>query len=505
MKNRRQNIKKLFNFSLFILQLFVVNNTIALENDVYTHFKTKAEQQNPKSGVYVLENGEDSLLTRAWLADQARDSIEVQYFIWSTDNIGILATEALLRAADRGVKVRVIVDDLLIDAPDKTLLALEKHPNIQIKIYNPKHKVGTPFHKRILNLLTNFRGFNQRMHDKTFVVDGFVAITGGRNMADEYYDYNHEYNFRDRDVLLLGNAAKEIQMSFNRYWEHDISFPVEDLYDGLGIMQKNVSVNNEEIKTIYQYLHHYAQSSENFEPEVRQAINNISKNLPRLSKDIAWVDAQIISDDPGKNKATFSLGGSGKSTKALAALLRSAKSEIIIQSPYVILTKEAKALFRELIERGVTISISTNSMESTDNIQAFSGYKNQRRSLLKMGIKLYEYKAFPSTQKSVMQRYDRLEKSQPIFALHAKTLVVDSKKVFIGTFNLDPRSVNLNTEIGVVINDKAIATQVRNIIKTDMSAENSWDPTTDNPDSHSSFIKRARIFFWRLMPIKPLL
>ena len=150
----------------------------------------------------MLDTGEEALLACAWLVDHAEKSIEVQYFIWSTDNVGILASEALLRAAERGVKVRVIVDDLLIDAPDKTLLALAKHPNADIRIYNPKHRVGTLMHKRIYNVVTNFRGVNQRMHDKTLMVHGIAGITGGRNMADEYFSYDHDYNFRDRDAAV---------------------------------------------------------------------------------------------------------------------------------------------------------------------------------------------------------------------------------------------------------------------------------------------------------------
>src|SRR5688572_276910 len=153
------------------------------------------------TGSLVLEHGEQALLARAWLVDHARDSIEVQYFIWSTDNIGILASEALLRAAERGVAVRVIVDDLLIDAPDETLLALAAHPSIDIRIYNPMHSVGVPWYRRLWGAVTDFRGSNQRMHDKVLIVDGELAITGGRNMADEYFDYDHDYNFRDRDAL----------------------------------------------------------------------------------------------------------------------------------------------------------------------------------------------------------------------------------------------------------------------------------------------------------------
>ena len=200
------------------------------------------------SGVYVLDKGEEALLARAWLAGHARESIEVQYFIWSTDNIGILASEALLRAAERGVRVRVIVDDLLIDAPDRTLLALARHPNVEIRIYNPKHSVGTPTHKRLLNVFTDFRGVNQRMHDKTLLVDGKLAITGGRNMADEYYDYDQAYNFRDRDALVLGEAVKAMRASFERFWDSPLSVPVEELYDGLGLMQKRVTLTDAEVQ-----------------------------------------------------------------------------------------------------------------------------------------------------------------------------------------------------------------------------------------------------------------
>ena len=199
----------------------------------------------------MLDTGEEALLARAWLVGHAEKSIEVQYFIWSADNVGILASEALLRAAERGVKVRVIVDDLLIDAPDKTLLALAKHPNIDIRINNPKHRVGTQLHKRIYNVVTNFRGLNQRMHDKTLFVDGMVGITGRRNMADEYFSYDHDHNFRDRDALLLGEAVKTMGENFEAFWSSPLAAPAETLYDGFGLMQKSVSVSDEEIQRVY--------------------------------------------------------------------------------------------------------------------------------------------------------------------------------------------------------------------------------------------------------------
>jgi putative cardiolipin synthase len=221
----------------YVLVLFFASPNLLVAGYDLSFVDAQIAAHSNQSGIYVLDTGEEALPARAWLADHAQKTIEVQYFIWSTDNIGILASEALLRAADRGVKVRVIVDDLLVDAPDKSLLALAKHPNIEIRIYNPQHSVGTPFHKRLVNIAVNFRGINQRMHDKAFMVDGKLAITGGRNMAAEYFDYNTEYNFRDRDALLLGSVVEDMRTSFNKFWASPLSAPVEELYDGLGLIQ----------------------------------------------------------------------------------------------------------------------------------------------------------------------------------------------------------------------------------------------------------------------------
>ncbi len=457
-----------------------------------------------QTGAYVLERGEDALQARAWLTDHARESIEVQYFIWSTDNIGKLAAEALLRAAERGVKVRVIVDDLLIDAPDKSLLALALHPNIEIRIYNPQHKVGTPVHRRVLNVLTDFRGVNQRMHDKTFIVDGRLAITGGRNMADEYFDYDQEYNFRDRDALLLGEAAKAMRASFENFWKSRLAVPVEELYDGFGLLQKNVRVDDEEIRQVYRGLHDYASAPENFSPLVHGLIAAMPDSFPAIARELAWGKVDVIHDRPGKNGNRLSLGGGGQTPQALAKLVQEARERIIIQSPYLVLSDKAVKLFEQAIARGVKVRISTNSLASTDNIQAFSGYRNQRAKLLKMGIEIFEYKPDPEELASLMPRAAANAKP-PVFAIHAKSMVVDGRLAFIGTYNLDPRSENLNTEVGVVIHNTPLAGMVERAIETDMQPGNSWNAATDKPDRHGSLVKRSRIRAWQQAPIQPLL
>jgi putative cardiolipin synthase len=456
------------------------------------------------TGTYVLEKGEEALLARAWLADQARHAIEVQYFIWSTDNIGILASEALLRAAERGVRVRVIVDDLLMEAPDKTLLALTLHPNIDIRIYNPVHSVGVTWRKRMLNVVTDFRGANQRMHDKTFIVDGEIAIVGGRNMADEYFDFDQEYNFRDRDALVLGATVSAMRTSFDKFWGSRFTARVEDLYDGFGVLQKNVSVSNAEVQTIYREMHNYAASKEHFEPEIRAVIASIPTRFPELTQQLSWGRVDFISDEPGKNDGKSGLGGGGLSTKALADLLDGARRDVIIQSPYVVLSDAALEVFKRARARGVRVRIHTNSLASTDNIQAFSGYRNQRADLLRLGLEVFEFKPDSTVQQEIMQRYSEFQDEAPIFALHAKTLVVDEQIVYIGTYNLDPRSENLNTEVGVVIHDPTQAKAVAAAIERDMSPANSWK-AQDDPDQFAPRLKRVRASLYQLLPIKPLL
>lgn len=452
-----------------------------------------------KTGIYVLEKGEESLLARAWLADHAQTSIDIQYFIWSTDNIGILASEALLRAAERGVTVRVLVDDLLIDAPPDALLALALHPNIDIRIYNPKVTVGTSGVKRICNVVTDLRAVNQRMHDKTALFDGMVGITGGRNMADEYFDYDHHYNFRDRDALVMGPAVADMEESFDRFWTSSQAVAVEKL-----LAKELKKITPERMTAIYAELRAYAGKPENFAPEVRDALRNLPQKFDGLLREMVWDDVRFLSDMPGKNNGHDGLSGGGLITTELVAMLRNAKKKVTIQSPYLIMPNGGLELFRQLVRQGVEVSISTNSLASTDNLMAFSGYLKQRRRILKSGIKVYEYKPEPAIRCELVERYPKLEKNAPVFALHAKSMVIDGELLYIGTFNLDPRSANLNTEVGVLVRNPRLAAQVERNIEQDMLPENSWN-AADNPDRFASAAKRRNVELLRVLPLKPLL
>lgn len=460
-----------------------------------------AARVETQTGAYILEKGEEALISRAWLADHASESIDVQYFIWSTDNIGILAGEALLRAAERGVAVRVLVDDLLVDAQSETLLLLSAHPNVDIKIYNPKHSVGVSFFQRAKNVLTQFHQSNQRMHDKAVIYDDLVGITGGRNMADEYFDYNQQYNFRDRDILLVGREVPAMSENFNQFWDSPLSVAVSDIF-----AQEALDVDDADIRAHTDALHRYARDSGNFAPEVRQMLQDLPAQFADVVARMRWGDARYISDSPGKNDQQSFLSGGGKTTEALVEQLQRAKQSVLIQTPYLVIPEGGMTLLQRLVERGVSVKVSTNSLASTDNLMAFSGYAKQREQLLEIGVEVYEYKPYPEIKAELNQRYPSIAVYNPIFALHAKSMVVDGEHLFIGTFNLDPRSANLNTEVGVLMSDKHLGQQLQQSIDRDIAPENSWQVTArQNPDSNAAFYKRLKLAFYKLLPLEPVL
>ena len=452
---------------------------------------------NTKTGVYTLEEGDISMISRAWLSESAEKTIDIQYFIFSADNVGLIALDYLLRAADRGVKVRLLVDDIMVEADADELLALDAHPNLSIKIYNPTANIGKNLPQKLLSLTTDFRGFNQRMHNKTFIVDGQVVITGGRNIADEYFDYDHEYNFRDRDVLLIGKVSTVVQHSFDRFWADPLSVPVTDI-----VKTKEVGLDT---ATAYNYLHQYACNPENFWPQVREKIKAVPVAFDQIQKtgDLVWCDnVAFVSDIPGKNSGDFGLSGGGVSIDSLISLIKKAKYTINIQSPYLITTELSQQLFLDAVKRGVQINILTNSLSSTDNLEAFSGYRRERETLLNTGIHIYEFKPDAEIRHELMTGAPQKKMNfTPIFGLHAKSMVIDSEIAVIGTFNLDPRSANLNTECFAVVYDTTIAKKLFEALQNDMKPENAWQTTSDyNPDEEAGWPKRIKVWFRGIVP-----
>jgi cardiolipin synthase C len=461
------------------------------------HLAPLHELSQSKTGVYALEEGDVSMIARAWLTESAEQTIDIQYFIFSADNIGLIATDYLLRAADRGVQIRVIVDDIMVEADADELLAIDAHPNLSIRIYNPTANIGKNLPEKLFTLTTDFREFNQRMHNKTFIVDGQVVITGGRNIADEYFDYDHEYNFRDRDVLLIGKASGDVQSSFNQFWNSPLSVPVSEL----------VKATEEELNldVKYNWLHQYACNPLNFWPQVREKIKSMPFAFKQIQESgkLIWTDSvTYVSDNPGKNDGVHGLGGGGVVTDSLISLIRNAKSSIYIQSPYLITTGLSQQLFKEVIDRGVEVRILTNSLSSTDNLEAFNGYQRERETLLNLGVKIHEFKPDAASRYEIMT--GALQKKidyAPVFGLHAKSMVVDKRIAIIGTFNLDPRSANLNTECITVIRNEKTAGDLFHAMEVDLRPENAWETTlTFNPDAAAGRVKRFKAWLRGVVP-----
>jgi len=505
-------LKKLITIVLSIL-LFGCssNNRVFIEHDrefcseIHRDTSTTLSEQlapveklmSEKTGVYSLEEGDMAMIARAWLTEYAEKTIDIQYFIFSTDNVGLIAVDYMLRAADRGVKVRLLIDDLLIDADVEDIVELDSHENISIKIYNPSANLGKNIISKIVNVTTNFRGVNQRMHNKTFTVDGKIVITGGRNIANEYFDYDHEYNFRDRDVLLLGGITEKVQQSFNGFWEDPLSRPITDLVE-IDDLDLNAEIT-------FEWLHQYACNPENFWPQVREKIKNIPHGFKAIQKsgDLQWIDSvYYVSDIPGKNDESIGLSGGGLSTDALINLVENAKTSVTIQSPYLVTTELSQKLFAKAVKRGVKVRILTNSLSSTDNVEAFSGYQRERKKLLKSGVEIFEFRPDAAVRYEIMKSalQEKLNYT-PIFGHHAKSMVVDGKIAVIGTFNLDPRSANLNTECIVIIHSDEVAGKLLSVMDVEFKPENSWQTTLDfNPDSEAGWWKQFKAWTRRIIP-----
>ena len=405
------------------------------------------------------------------------------------DNVGLIACDYLVRAADRGVKVRILVDDIMVDAPIEDVLSLAAHKNIDIKIYNPGVNLGKNLWGKLKNFSSDFAKANQRMHNKTFIVDNKVVITGGRNIADEYFDYDHDYNFRDRDILLLGKGSKKVSSSFEEFWKSKLSMDVKKVAKATDKPFADTLA--------YTKLHQYACNPDNFWPQVRDRIKNLPNVFNKIKENgaLVWTNSvEFVSDIPGKNDGTKGLRGGGITTEKLFELVNNAKEYVDIQTPYLITTPSSIKMFKDAVDRGVKIRILTNSLASTDNVEAFSGYQRNRKEILKTGVRIFEFRPDAAERTKIMTGELQQELDyKPTFGLHAKSMIIDGKITVIGTFNLDPRSANLNTECLVIVNDKQISDEVSKGMNIEFQVENAWETTLNsNPDNKVNFKKRLK-------------
>jgi len=404
------------------------------------HLAEEVAAHPGKSGFILLDNGVEALVARLAVAELAERSIDIQYYLFHNDLAGRLVAYALLRAADRGVRVRMLLDDM--DTADKSLglQALDAHPNIEIRLFNPFVRNGLP---RSLQFLTRFGRATRRMHNKSFTFDDQASIVGGRNIGNEYFDADKQMAFGDLDVLAVGPVVKEVSASFDSYWNSELAHPVgilEQSGDQAGMIE---GLRN----ALGQVLEENRDS-----PYVRSLRESTLADQMRANQlQFSWGSAEVLSDQPEKllsdiDDSEFHL------TPRLAPYIDRLTDEMVILSAYFVPGREGVDFFRKLRARGVRVRILTNSLASTDVALVHAGYARYRKALLRFGVELYELNS-KIKKKQGMSGFGGSSRA----SLHAKAFDLDRKVLFVGSLNLDPRSVAQNTEIGIAFESPELA------------------------------------------------
>jgi putative cardiolipin synthase len=393
-----------------------------------------------ESGIAALANGLDAFAVRAHLIEAADRSIDVQYYIWQADLSGLLLFEALQRAADRGVRVRLLLDDNRASGMDERLAALDAHPNIEVRLFNPFRFRSW----RILDYLGDFSRINRRMHNKCFIVDNQVAVIGGRNIGDEYFEASNVGVMHDMDALAIGAVVGEISLDFDRYWSSESSWAI-------GRLAPRASAGaRDALRTAAARLTGGTRAQAY---QAALAERPLVQALLRGELSLDWALTHFISDAPGKV-----LGKSGITLWQRASrILAAADIELDLVSPYVVPHQEGARFLLDLAARGVKVRVLTNSLEATDVAVVHAGYAKWRKRLIEAGIALFEFKRNPS---GAMLRSGTGPLGSSASSLHAKLFLVDRSLVFIGSFNFDPRSARLNTENGFIIESRDLARSI---------------------------------------------
>ncbi len=440
-----------------------------------------ADARDPAKGnrAEILGNGYDALLLRVHLIRQARTSIAIQTFIWTNDEVGRLMMYELIEAAKRGVKVRIIADQLASDQDPQTVAFLATvHPNIEIKHYRPSLERLKPSRFQMaVAAVRSFRDLNQRMHNKVLIVDDTVLVTGGRNIENTYYDHAVGLNFRDRDVLVVGPAVRVAAESFEEFWKYKHAVASRALLDVAAAIAAG------------RYPHYTQRSDYDFggyftalDQEAGDAAVIAGRFVARLQP---VARAVFISDVPGKRAGMFSK--MARITRELRDTLENARERVTVQTPYLVLSPQAQELIADMKRKNpaLVLRVSTNSFASTDNLEAYSAnYRLRGVYVERLRLEVHELKPKPASLRALFPQYDAMQRRyearraaadrEPFLSLHAKSLVVDDRVAFIGSYNLDPRSEALNTEAGLLVEDAAFARTLREEIDRDMRPENSW-------------------------------
>lgn len=467
---------------------------------------TPLEQAHPgKSGVALLQNAHDAFAARALLAESAEATLDVQYYIWQYDITGTMLLDALYRAAERGVRVRLLLDDNGISGLDDALAALNTHPNFEVRLFNP-FVVRSP---KWIGYITSFQRLNHRMHNKSFTVDNQAAVIGGRNVADEYFGAGQGALFADLDVLAIGPVVQELSTDFDRYWSSASAYPAASILD---------EADEEDLAKVVETARTCNASSE--ASQYVCAIEQSAFLQDLLAGDLAltWAPVSMISDDPAK--VLGKKPKKGLLSQQMAEAMGDPRHSLTLVSPYFIPTKTGVEMFRNLERKGVEVRVLTNSLEANDVAMVHAGYAKYRKPLLEAGVQLFELRKLSAN--SVEKGLQSSLMGSSSSSLHAKTFAIDGESLFVGSFNFDPRSVHINTELGFVIESPELAQvmedhfeeQVRITayeVVLDEKGDLEWierngeEEIRHSHDPGSGLFKRMLVSIFSFLPIEGLL
>jgi len=440
-------------------------------------FADEARDHPDGSAFRILPVGADGFAARMQMIQAAQRTLDMQYYVFTADSTGLLVTDALLAAADRGVHERVLIDDGETTHGDEQILVMTAHPNIEVRVFNPFAYRGHLKLVRSVEFLFDSKRLDYRMHNKLFVADNAVALIGGRNIGDAYFQVDPDAQYADDDVFVAGPLVRKLSATFDEYWNSALAIPVEALRGGQPPKEKLERERqrlNEHLRRVHEVGADYIKRAEQGDPFA----GIIAGRLP-----LVWSQAQVVCDSPDKKKVLD--GSRGRLMYGpIAQAVSSVKSEFIMVTPYLVPAPEEMQLLHDLRQRNVRVRILTNSLNSTNELAAQAGYSRYRRQLLAEGVELYELRAMlgnsrGSGQSAKMSRYGN-------FGLHAKMFVFDRSRLYAGSMNFDQRSRRLNTETGLIIDSPELAAQTAMRFEAMTQPSNSYVVALASPDSAKS-------------------
>jgi len=420
-------------------------------------FAEAAGQHPGESGFAIIRHGRQAFTARVALTDLAEKSLDLQYYIWEADATGRILAERLVRAADRGVRVRVLLDDINMEGDAPIAALLDTHPNIEIRIFNPFANRGF----RLFDFALDLDRVNHRMHNKILVADNAVAIVGGRNIGNHYFEVATDANFRDLDIAAAGPVVPDVSTVFDHFWNSDWAVPVSALVKR--------SYTESDLQAAMRSFRERV-AADRYPYPLDQDVTALRADLTSIRDNFIWAPGEIVWDDPDDIKTG---AAHGRMDRAFYRKMDTLQKELLIESAYFVARDRGVAKAKELRDRGVRVRALTNSLATNDVLAAHAGYAKYREALLASGVELYELRPDAGVVKK------KLISAKSKAALHTKAMVFDRESVFIGSFNLDPRSANLNTEAGLYVESPELAAQVLEYMNQGVRPENSYQVLLD--------------------------